>query len=423
MNRNILSNSQNDERKENNQAVQTAAATASNIVTTPSIFILSAGVSSVINTHNIHARLRELYFILESEYKENLHIEESLYWCALLGAVARLFETLKDSKCDLLNKQFMKGARDLIYHCKAPFSDFDCSELITFFSHCYEHCRVEMGSLLGDRCLPLTCPMDLAERTKPYFTEIINYSFDRSGIDRSEIKDLAIDRLGRNKKKFIELLAYLKENPNCLHNESDPNSNLKSDIIVGSAISTELAWLACDASSLLYGRAANSHTDSRKYQLKKGEKKRIRREYGDYIKPGNYYRHCEIALYPILNKYGIGLCKLRVHLDQIYDFFHTPSLPLDSSMAATPAQSASSAIGYCPQDSLLHPPTHVVPNTASIPAHQASGISVSSWQLGIFRADIPIPAVGSHRRIRISPQELEEAKNSLRHNSTLDRFP
>lgn len=216
-------------------------------------------VNSPVDVSKISDRMQELYYILESEYKSEPCFEENIHWIALLGAVARLFTALNESEIfsELLNVQFKNGVRNTIYHCQGPFSDLSGPELITFFSHCYEHCRLELSSVLEEHYKPLTRPIDLKDRKKFYFTSAVDYSMQKSGIRSSEIKNHA------------------------------------------------------------KGRAANAPTDFGPTSLTIQEENFIRNEYENYIQCGVNYRHNNESPYTFLKLYGINAYNKDLVLDPI----------------------------------------------------------------------------------------------------------
>jgi len=155
--------------------------------------------------------------------------------------------------------------------------------------------------LLGNSCPPLSQPLYVTDRSYPYFALTMDYSLRKSGIHRSEIKALAMARLPRNKAYLAQLITYFQQHPLCFQSAEDPQSPAKARHILGSILGAQIAWISCDASSLLKGEARRSADDPRPASLSRQETIHIRQTYGEYISLGIQYRHNNEPLSTFVN--------------------------------------------------------------------------------------------------------------------------
>ncbi len=274
----------------------------------------------------ISDRMLELYHLLSSyNYDPKEHsTKENIHWVAILGAVGRLFESLMTNRAfsQILSSQFKISAKRVIYHSRGPFcitklgiTDpvppggpeyvvmFPSECVISFFTHCYEHSRTELDTI-GIQTPSLAHKVNLSDRTELWFHAVINMGsiWAEQRVRDSEIKSKAIARLSGNEEKFLRTCEHLKKNRTYFIEEADHESQKTSDIIIGSYLGTEIAWLSCDVSSLLYGKAFDDQTTTIPSRLSKQEKCMIETRYTKYLDPGKQYRHKNLSLTELLRR-------------------------------------------------------------------------------------------------------------------------
>ncbi len=267
----------------------------------------------------IHDRMLEAFYILDS-YKENIDIDaENIHWVAILGAMGRLFEVLLShaATTEILTRDFKVSARRVIYHSYGPFCVttlgipngrflMKSEDAIAFFTHCYEHCRGELMTI-GIRTPSLLNKITLVDREQPWFHILVNtgsiWANDR--VADSETKIKALERLARNKAKFITNVAFLQKNERCFLDLTNPEGVKISNLIKGNYLGAELAWLSCDISSLRTGKAVNEQSD--KTILSKIERNMIDKKYGRYVELGKAYRHENLNVMELLERYSLTM--------------------------------------------------------------------------------------------------------------------
>lgn len=265
----------------------------------------------------IHERMLEVFYLLDS-YNENIDIyAENIHWVAILGAIGRLFEVLLShgQTANILTREFKISARRVIYHSSGPFcitslgvpnGNFliDSEHTIAFFMHCYEHCRNELMRI-GIITHSLLNKITLGDREQQWFHILVNtgsiWASDR--VVDSETKIKSMERLARNKAKFIASIEFLQKNEQCFLDLTNPETIKISNLIKGNYLGTELAWLSCDVSSLRTGKAINEQLE--KTCLNAAERRMIDTKYGRYVALGKAYRHENLNVIGLLERYSL----------------------------------------------------------------------------------------------------------------------
>ena len=265
----------------------------------------------------VHDRMLDVFYLLDS-YKENIDIDaENIHWVAILGAIGRLFEALLSytTTANILTRDFKISARRVIYHSSGPFCVtslgipngrflMKSEDSIAFFMHCYEHCRNELMAI-GITTPSLFNKISLADRELQWFHILVNtgsiWASDR--VTDSETKIKALERLARNKAKFITNIEFLQKNERCFSDLANPEAVKISNLIKGNYLGAELAWLSCDVSSLRTGKAINEQSD--KTILSITERNMIDNKYGRYVELGKAYRHENLNVMELLERYSL----------------------------------------------------------------------------------------------------------------------
>jgi hypothetical protein len=260
----------------------------------------------------VTALMQEWRTVLIADYAPLTPMNVAIRYYAVLGATGRVFEALHRSKVNLGKKimpfDFLSGIRNSIYHAPKPFLQLNAEngEFITFFSHLYEYCRQELGAITGTDHLPrLLCPIDVAEREKPYFKAAIDYAMKEGKIQRIRVRDELRASVKDYHDKIIQLIEHFHCQPGFLVQEDTPAAYKCSDTIRASAVGALLAWFSLDVSCALKGDFYQSKEIKRKASLPKEAKRAIVQEHAEFISAGKLYRYEQVSLEAILKRFSI----------------------------------------------------------------------------------------------------------------------
>lgn len=121
----------------------------------------------------------------------------------------------------------------------------------------------------------------------------------------SEIKAKALVRLVSNKAKFITTIEYLRKNESCFIELANPDGAVIANMIRGNYIGAKLAWLSCDVASLRNCRAVDGQLVTGSTKLSAQENRMLNKKYGRYVALGKTYRHDNIDVTELLERYGL----------------------------------------------------------------------------------------------------------------------
>lgn len=355
--------------------------------------------------------MEELYYLLKFYNVDAPCMQENIHWVAILGAVGRLFEALgkHNSFKNLLTWEFKNSVRRVIYHSRGPFCATNLGEAIppgitvAFFIHCYEHCRTELTLATQTGFPSLADNIDLSDRNLPLFHKVMNIGsiWADEKIQSSEVKSKALSRLESNEVRFLVTILYIRENIGCFIKSPSPEEQKKTNVIVGNFIGAEVAWLSCDVSSLLQGRAIDEHLPGRT-KLSTQERDKIR-GYEKYVELGIKYRHENLSVNVLLAKFGLSTASITPRGDLPVAAAASASVDLMTTTFVTASTKTPEAKHEMPA---LAPPTDYNLSTEAVAVDKKEagkekphegGKTSSSCSLGPATLT-PAPSASDHKK-------------------------
>lgn len=299
----------------------------------------------------IYVCMHEWHLVLKS-YRSNMPgLLENIYWVAILGTTGRLFEALIQNPNfkNILTFNFTSSVRRVLYHSRGPFYATNTGEpipphqTVAFFIHCYEHCRKELTKSTTVEFPALDYAIDVTDRQLPLFHRIMNVGtiWAQEKIEDSEIKAKALARLTSNEAMFATYLICVHKNLTHFIGAATAENIHKAIIVLGSYIGAEIAWLSCDVSSLLQGRATTDPHQQQSAPLSHQEYEQVCKYRDRYLELGKEYRHGNICLSILTEIYGFRLKDLSQKLSATPQPI-IPSFQRQQSIAVTTTSPTSS---------------------------------------------------------------------------------